>query len=110
MGRCKWEIILDLLKTTLKEKKVKKTRIMQKTYLDWRNFNKYFTFLLEEGFIVENTDEKYYELTDVGSELLERLEKVYELINLGGPKILIPWLLFSNIHFLFQQLPVLAGR
>ena len=102
MGRSRWEIIQDLLKTTLKEKKAKKTRIMHKTYLDWRNFNKYFTFLLEEGFIVEYTNEKYYGLTEKGKELLDRLEKVCEMLKTGGPKILILWLLFSNFHFLFQ--------
>lgn len=102
MGRSRWEIILDLLKTTLREKKAKKTHIMQKTNLDWRNFNKYFPFLLEEGFIAEYTNEKYYKLTEGGIELLERLEKVNELLKTGGPKILIPWVLFLNFLYLYQ--------
>ena len=102
MARSRWEIILDLLKTTLKEKNAKKTRIMQKTYLDWRNFNKYFPFLLEEGFIAEYKDEKYYELTERGRKLLEGLEKVNELLRTEGPKILIPWVLFLNFHYHFQ--------
>jgi predicted transcriptional regulator len=102
MGRSRWEIILDLLKTTLKEKKAKKTRIMQKTNLNWRNFNKHFPFLLEEGFIEECTDEKCYELTKRGRELLERLENVNELLKTEAPKILIPWVLFLNFLFHFQ--------
>jgi predicted transcriptional regulator len=39
-SRGEWEIILDILRIIYEEKesKVKKTRIMQKAYLDWRRF------------------------------------------------------------------------
>ncbi len=78
--RSRWEIIHDLLKVTKEEKKAKKTRIMQKAYLDWRNFQRYFDFLLEEGFIA-NCDPNCYELTKRGEELIRRLHQVDEMLN-----------------------------
>jgi predicted transcriptional regulator len=80
--RSRWEIILDMLHVIQKEKKIKKTRLMQKAYLDWRNFKKYFNYLLEENFISEsNPDSGSFSLTENGSELLDRLKKVNELLN-----------------------------
>lgn len=79
-GRSRWEIVQDLLKVTREEKKGKKTRIMQKAYLDWRNFQRYFSFLLEEGFIT-NCDTNCYELTKRGEELIRRLDQVDEMLN-----------------------------
>ena len=55
---------------------------MQMAYLDWRNFKKYFVYLLEENFISEsNPDSNNFSLTEDGVELLERLKKVNELLN-----------------------------
>lgn len=80
--RCRWKIILDVLTTLAKEKKAKKTKVMQKACLDWRNFKKYFVFLLDNGFIAEcNTEEKNYEVTEKGMELLKRLKEVDEMLN-----------------------------
>ena len=80
--RSRWEIIFDILHVMQKEKKIKKTRLMQMAYLDWRNFKKYFVYLLEENFISEsNPDSNSFSLTEDGVELLERLKKVNELLN-----------------------------
>ena len=80
--RSRWEIILDILHVMQKEKKIKKTRLMQKAYLDWRNFKKYFNYLIEENFISEsNPDSGNFSLTENGVELLDRLKKVDELLN-----------------------------
>ncbi len=50
--RSKWEIISDMLKEISEEEGgVKKTRIMQKAYLDWRNFERHFDFLQEHDFV-----------------------------------------------------------
>ena len=78
--RSRWEIVQDLLKVTKGEKKAKKTRIMQKACLDWRNFQRYFGFLLEEGFI-ENCDSNSYALTKRGEELIRRLNQVDEMLK-----------------------------
>ena len=80
--RSRWEIILDILHVIKKDEKIKKTRLMQKAYLDWRNFKKYFDYLLEENFISEsNPDSGSFSLTENGVELLDRLKKVDELLN-----------------------------
>jgi predicted transcriptional regulator len=80
--RSKWEIILDILKVTKEEKKVKKTRIMQKANLDWRNFSRHFDFLIEENFIVEcNPEKSCYELTENGENLLNKLKEVNEILR-----------------------------
>ena len=78
--RSRWEIVQDLLKVTKEEKRSKKTRIMQRAYLDWRNFQRYFDFLLVEGFIA-NCDSNSYELTEKGEELIKRLNQVDEMLN-----------------------------
>jgi len=78
--RSRWEIVQDLLKVTKEENRAKKTRIMQRAYLDWRNFQRYFGFLLEEGFIA-NCDSNSYELTEKGEELIKRLNHVDEMLN-----------------------------
>ena len=54
--RGRWEIIHDILRVTVEEEKAgagkaKKTRIMQGAYLDWRNVQRHFEFLLDRGFI-----------------------------------------------------------
>jgi len=80
--RSRWEIILDVLKVTREEKKAKKTRIMQRAYLDFRNFQRYFDYLLEEGFIAKCSSEQgSYELTEKGEILLKRLKEVDEMLG-----------------------------
>lgn len=80
--RSRWEIIKDILAVTLEERAAKKTRIMQKACLDWRNFQRYFDFVLEEGFIEKcNPDTGHYMITEKGEELLKRLNEVEELLG-----------------------------
>lgn len=83
--RCRWMIILDLLTVTLEEKRARKTRIMQKACLDWRNFQKYFTFLNKNDFIrLSPVEERSYEITEKGVELMNRLKEVDEMIKWNG--------------------------
>ncbi len=85
--RSRWEIILDILKITREEGKVKKTRIMHKANLDWRNFKRYFDFLIADGFIKNcNPDSDRYELTESGKNLLQRLKEVTEMVD-ATPRI-----------------------
>ncbi len=80
--RSRYDIILEILKVTREEEKAKKTRIMHKASLDWRNFKRYFDFLIAEGFIKNCNDEyDFYELTDKGKNLLQRLKAVNELVD-----------------------------
>lgn len=79
-NRSKWEIILDILKVIEEEEKVKKTRIMQMAYLDWRNFQRHFDFLLEEGFIAECKDPECYVVTENGQNLFKKLKEVSEIL------------------------------
>jgi predicted transcriptional regulator len=78
--RSRWEIILEILRILQEETKTKKTRIMQKACLDWRNFERYFAFLLEQGYVVKSNPDARYELTDKGKELLGKLKEVKELL------------------------------
>ncbi len=82
--RGRWDIIEDILIVLTDEKKSKKTRIMQRSYLDWRNFQRYFDFLLEAGFIAKYNGpigEGYYEMTEKGNELLKRLRNVKDILH-----------------------------
>ena len=82
--RSRWELIYDVLKVTLEERNAKKTRIMQRAYLDWRNFQKYFNLLLERGLIAKCDDAAdCYEITKKGEQLLERLKDVDEIRTMG---------------------------
>jgi predicted transcriptional regulator len=78
--RSRWELIYDVLKVTYEEKKSKKTRIMQRAYLDWRNFKRYFELLIDKGFITKCTSiPDNYEITEKGMKLLESFRKVDEI-------------------------------
>jgi predicted transcriptional regulator len=83
--RSRWEIILDLLQVTSREEsRAKKTRIMQKAYLDWRNFQRHFGYLLERGFIKKIEDPvggTSYKLTERGEYLMKRLKEVEGLLR-----------------------------
>ncbi len=80
-GRSRWEIIMDMLKAIHEENKARKTRIMQRAYLDWRNFERYLDFLLAEGFITKCESDACYELTVKGKEMLRRLKEVDEMLG-----------------------------
>ncbi len=83
--RSRWEILLDLLKVVAeKEGRAKKTRIMQNAYLDWRNFQRHFSFLQEHGFVGNNSDPgdgTRYHLTERGKDLLQRLKEVEQMLQ-----------------------------
>jgi len=84
--RSKWEIILDMLIAISEEERnrgAKKTRIMQKAYLDWKNFERHFGFLMEHGFVrnvVDSEENKRYELTEKGEELLKKLMELEKML------------------------------
>ncbi len=84
-ARSRWEIILDTLRGISEEGgKAKKTRIMQKAYLDWRNFKKYFDFLLEHGFIEEvqaGGASSEYRLTEKGKAIMQKLLEIERLLR-----------------------------
>jgi predicted transcriptional regulator len=83
--RSRWEIILDILKVIeVGEGRAKKTRIMQNAYLDWRNFQRHFGFLQDQGFIRALEDSKggtSYYLTKRGIDLMGRLEEVEKMLK-----------------------------
>jgi predicted transcriptional regulator len=84
--RSRWDIILDILRALSDEGGVaKKTHIMQKAYLDWRNFQKHFNFLLEQGFVGEREEleegGKVYYLTEKGKNLLKGLRDVEDALQ-----------------------------
>lgn len=80
--RNKWEIILEVLKVMQEEEIVKKTRIMNKAYLDWRNFRRHFNFLIDEGFVMKcNPNNGCYKLTENGGNLLKKLNEVDQIMR-----------------------------
>jgi len=82
--RSRWDIILDLLKVILEEKNAKKTRIMQRSNLDWRSFKRYFDFLVERGFVGNGGnagERKTYEVTKEGKDLLTKLQEVRKMLE-----------------------------
>lgn len=83
--RNRWEIIRDLLKAILDDKKVRKTRILQKAYLDWRTFNRYFVYLLSEGLIEKRKsddplNEECYLITEKGMDFLKKLKELEDVV------------------------------
>ncbi len=82
-GRSRFEMIENILKILTEEKSVKKTRIMQRAYLNWKGLQRYFDFLVEENFIAKcnNPEAGSYVVTEKGKELLKRLKEVEELLS-----------------------------
>ncbi len=56
--RSRWDIIMEMLRLTQEVHGTKKTQIMHNEFIDWRIFDKYFHFLLNEGFIAKCNPEK----------------------------------------------------
>jgi predicted transcriptional regulator len=81
--RSRWEIIEDMLAVLTEEKSVKKTRIMQRACLNWKDLQRYFNFLVEENFIAEINDPGAgsYTITEKGRELSKRLKSVKEILS-----------------------------
>jgi len=84
-ARGKWEIISDILNAMNEEIRrrgyARKTRVMQKAFLDWRTFQKYFDFLIEQKFIEVNSNDKKYRITDKGLELLRNLREIRRFMH-----------------------------
>lgn len=87
---------MDILTVTFEEGTsgghVKKTRIMQKAYLDWHNFQKYFDFLIGEGFIGSNENAngwKSYFLTEKGRDLKMRLNDVEGILSTSTQSVIL---------------------
>lgn len=79
--RTNWEIVLDILTVVQDKRKANKTRIMQGTYLDGRAFQKYFSYLLEEGLIKKSNQEfEFYEVTENGRGVLNKLKEVDKIM------------------------------
>ncbi len=82
--RNRWEIIRDILKATIDDTKVKKTRILQKAYLDYRTFNRYFNFLNDEGFITKykanGCNKECYMITDKGKAFIKKLKELEDVM------------------------------
>ena len=83
--RSRWEIILDILDVIATTKnRAKKTRIMKMAYLDWRNFQRHFGFLIEGDFIEEIDDPSegtLYGLTERGKELRLKLKDLEIIVS-----------------------------
>ena len=84
--RSRWEIIYDILQETSEEEKrgegkAKKTPIMQRAYLDWRNFQRHFEFLMEQGFIDCVEGENCYYLTEKGNDLRNQLRDLKNMVQ-----------------------------
>ncbi len=75
--RDKIMIIFEILKS-VKNKELKKTKIMYAANLDWKTFRNYMEYLLDNEFI-KKTDGAYT-LTPKGELLLEKIEEVFKLI------------------------------
>jgi predicted transcriptional regulator len=75
--RDKIMIIFEILKA-IKDKELKKTKIMYAANLDWKTFSNYIGYLLDNEFI-KKTDGAYT-LTPKGELLLEKIEEVFRLI------------------------------
>jgi predicted transcriptional regulator len=81
--RSRWEIIEDMLTVLTEEKSAKKTRIMQRACLNWKDLHRYLGYLLEENFMAEgnNPGTGNYAITGKGEELLKRLRSVKEILG-----------------------------
>ena len=83
--RSRWEIILDILDVIATTgNRAKKTRIMKMAYLDWRNFQRHFGFLIDGGFIEEIDDPSKgtsYGLTERGKELRSKLKDLEPIVS-----------------------------
>ena len=78
--RSQHEILYDILSSLNREKNARKTKIMQMSYLDWRNFDRYFRLLLDENCISKcRRRMESYELTEKGVKLLQSLKPLDEL-------------------------------
>ncbi|HZD43609.1 MAG TPA: winged helix-turn-helix domain-containing protein [Methanomicrobiales archaeon] len=81
--RSQGEIIQDLLEVTIQERPVRKTYVMHRANLSTRTFERYFAFLLCEGFITSSAGEwETYTVTESGRDLHKKLKEVNRLISM----------------------------
>ncbi len=82
--RSQSEIFQDLLVVTLEEKQASKTRIMHRANLNQKTFQKYFSTLIENGFVTlcNEYGETYrkYRITQMGRETLEHLRAINTIL------------------------------
>jgi predicted transcriptional regulator len=82
--RSQSEILQDILIVILEEREASKTRIMHRANLNQKTFQKYFSSLLSNGFIVLHNDygETYrkYRITRRGRETLDHLRAVNTIL------------------------------
>lgn len=75
--RGKWRIFFDIMDVLVEEEEIKKTRLMQKSTLDWNTFKKYFEFLIENKLVVTKDGTKnVYILTETGKKTYKNLKEV----------------------------------
>ncbi|AIY89785.1 winged helix-turn-helix domain-containing protein [Geoglobus acetivorans] len=79
--RSSFEIIHDIL-SAINSGTTKKTQIMYKACIDWRNCEKYISLLIENGMIRRNNGS--FEMTERGEELYTHLSRVIELISINS--------------------------
>ena len=79
--RTRHEIIQEMLHVTLQEQMISKTRMMQQAYINPNSFQRYFRYMLGNGYIVrcKQKTEKYM-VTDAGRSLFEKLQEMNPLI------------------------------
>lgn len=79
--RMRSEIFQDMLEVTIQGGPAKKTHIMQKANLNTRTFERYFEFLLCEGYLTNGpVKEDTYTATDVGKELYRKLKEINHIL------------------------------
>lgn len=76
MRRSRWEIVRSILESI--DRGIRgKSRLMHATNLDWRIFERYTSYLEQEGYVKYNG--KGYEITEKGKGLLKKLKELNEM-------------------------------
>ena len=94
----RWDLIFDILDLTQKKKSAIKVSEIQKSYIDPKNFDKYFKFLMKENFIEKHNNGERYYLTKSGEELYRGLREISEILDnkVELLKFIIPAIIFAN--------------
>ncbi|PTD94255.1 hypothetical protein C9439_02850 [archaeon SCG-AAA382B04] len=80
--RGKWRIFFDIMDVLVKEEEIKRTRLMQRSTLDWNSFKKYFDFLLENDLVVtKDGTENVYKLSEEGKNVYQNLREVKKVFE-----------------------------
>ena len=94
----RWDLIFDILDMTREKKSAIKASEIQKSYIDPKNFDKYFKFLMKENFIEKHNNGESYYLTKSGEELHRGLREISEILDnkVELLKFIIPAIIFAN--------------